>query len=76
MIDDKIVYVAQENCDRLDKFLSTYCDLTRNHAQKLLADGDVLVNGQVCEKASKKIVIGDMIEVFLPEAVVLEEVGS
>ncbi len=52
---------------RLDVFLSENIEgITRSHAQKLLADGAVLVNGAPANK-NYKLRIGDRIVLTLPE---------
>ncbi len=58
---------VKETGARLDVFL-TEClnDLTRSRIQKLIADGDITVNGKP-SKANAKLKIGDMIEVNMPK---------
>jgi 23S rRNA pseudouridine1911/1915/1917 synthase len=51
---------------RLDKFVSEKCpELSRTHAQGLIDDGNVLVNGQIA-KPSLKLVPGDIVDVKIP----------
>jgi 23S rRNA pseudouridine1911/1915/1917 synthase len=51
---------------RLDKFLGENCpELSRTHAQKLVAEGLVTVNGRVA-RASLKLNTGDKIDVTIP----------
>jgi 23S rRNA pseudouridine1911/1915/1917 synthase len=51
---------------RLDKFLGEKCpELSRTHAQKLIAEGLVTVNGRVA-RASLKLDTGDKIDVTIP----------
>jgi len=51
---------------RLDKFLGERCpELSRTHAQKLIAEGLVTVNGRVA-RASLKLNTGDKIDVTIP----------
>lgn len=53
---------------RLDVFLAASVkELTRAQAQKLIADGKVLISGQEA-KPAQKLKVGDIIEVELPEA--------
>lgn len=51
---------------RLDIFVSSFADVTRSRAQKLIDDGMVTVNGQVKDK-NYKTRMNDVIEVTLPE---------
>ncbi|OGO22276.1 MAG: pseudouridine synthase [Chloroflexi bacterium RBG_16_50_9] len=51
---------------RLDRFVSERCpELSRTHAQKLIGDGCITVNGQE-SKASLKLSTGDRVEVVIP----------
>lgn len=55
---------------RLDKALSALCaDLSRSRLQSLISDGQVSVNGEVLTNASKKVSLGDEIEVNVPPPV-------
>ena len=57
--------------NRVDKAVSMLVDdLSRNSAQQLIADGNILVNGVIC---NKKTVVrcGDVIQIFMPEPSVL-----
>lgn len=57
---------------RLDKFISTKTDeLTRSAAEKLIAEGGVLVNGKPQGK-SCKCAVGDVVEVLVPDPAALE----
>ncbi len=57
---------------RIDKYLAEVCEeLTRSHAQKLLDDGLVTINGQVANKKTA-VSCGDVISVVLPEPQELE----
>lgn len=73
MINEKITVVDEENAGlRIDSFLSDYFeDLSRSALQKLIADGNVIVNGKPAGK-SLKIKLSDVIEVTVPEAKPLE----
>lgn len=62
----KIVVKDNENI-RLDSFLATEdMDLSRATVQRLLEEGNILVNGEI-KKNSYKIKIGDIIEINIPE---------
>ena len=51
---------------RLDKFVGERCpELSRTHAQKLIADGFVTVNGKTA-KASLKLGSGDKVDIVIP----------
>ena len=59
---------------RVDKYLAEQCDsLTRSHAQKLIEDGLVSVNGQICNKKTA-VCYGDVIIFEIPEPKMLEAV--
>lgn len=50
---------------RLDKYISEiYPDISRTQAQRLIADGQVTVNGHV-EKPSYQVVIGDILDMVI-----------
>ncbi len=51
---------------RLDKYVGEKCsELSRTHAQKLIADGHITVNSRVV-KASFKLNTGDRVSVVIP----------
>ena len=59
-------FSADKSGIRLDKFVGDRCpELSRTHAQKLIADGFITVNGQVA-KASLKLNIGDKVNIVIP----------
>jgi 23S rRNA pseudouridine1911/1915/1917 synthase len=63
---DSYRFTVDKAGNRLDKFVSENCPgLSRSQAQKLIADGDVVVNG-LMEKASHKTEIGEKIEITIP----------
>ena len=63
----KINYVADENL-RIDKFIAAHMDgVTRSHIQKLIDEGNVLVDGKVI-KSNYKLKVGQNIEFTIPEA--------
>ena len=64
------MYVAEENCKRLDVFLSDQTeDFSRSRLKKLIEDGQVSVNGVAVKKAGAEIKRGDSVTVQIPEAV-------
>lgn len=59
-------FVADSSGVRLDKFVGDRCpELSRTHAQKLIGDGGITVNGQAA-KASLKLSIGDKVDIVIP----------
>ncbi len=67
---DKRLFVAEENCKRLDLFLSEQTEeVTRSRLKKLIEEGGVTVNGEVVTKAGETVKVGDSITLVIPEAV-------
>ena len=59
---------ADESGERIDKFLSRNCEnLSRSYIQKLLKDGNIIVN-KLAVKANYKIASGDVIHIRIPES--------
>ena len=59
---------ADESGERIDKFLSrNYEKLSRSYIQKLLKDGNIIVN-KLAVKANYKIASGDVIHIRIPES--------
>ncbi len=53
--------------DRLDRWLSIQLpDISRSRLQKLIEEGNVLVNDCVCQSKKLKLVLGDRITVTIP----------
>lgn len=72
-----IALTSEQEGMRIDQFLSAEIqDLSRNYIQKLILNGKVKVNDEVC--LSKKIVVKmeDFIEVTIPDAEVLNIVAE
>lgn len=68
---DYTITNEQENL-RIDKYLvQTVPDISRSYLQKLVTDGQVLVNG-VPVKTSYKLKSGDVVQVTIPEPEVLQ----
>lgn len=66
---EEIIQVVDKSFknERLDKFvLKTFSDLSRTHIQKLIEEGNILVNGD-CVKSGYKLRENDEILVQLPE---------
>jgi len=52
---------------RLDKILSDYCaNVSRSRIRALIEDGHAKLNGAVCLSPSKKLAMGDAVELFVP----------
>ena len=67
---DRRLFVAEENCKRLDVFLSEQTeDFTRSRLKKLIEDGNVFVNGKQTKKAGTEIRLGDEVQIEIPDAV-------
>jgi 23S rRNA pseudouridine1911/1915/1917 synthase len=66
---------APEDAPRLDVFVATQLDISRNQAATLIAGGRVLVNARR-EKASYKAEAGDQVTVDVPPPVGREVIGE
>lgn len=67
---DKRLYVAEENCKRLDVFLSEQADeFTRSRIKKLIEDGNVSVGGRQVKKAGADVKAGEEVCIVIPDAV-------
>lgn len=64
------VVEGDQNGQRADKALSAlFPELSRSRVQALMAAGEVYINGVACEGGSKKLSIGDDVEIFVPPPV-------
>lgn len=62
---------------RLDVVLSLALEeLSRNHVQKLIESGNVLVNGQICTIKKLQLKAGDQIEIDVPEPEMVEIIAE
>ncbi|BAU67022.1 pseudouridine synthase [Stanieria sp. NIES-3757] len=69
MIDSEttINLTVQQTSDRLDRWLSSQlADLSRSRLQKLIEEGNVQLNGQVCTSKKIKLTPGDCLEITIP----------
>ncbi len=67
---DSRLFIAEENCKRLDVFLSEQTDeVSRSRLKKLIEEGQVCVNGKTVAKAGEQIKAGDSVTLTVPEAV-------
>ncbi len=68
MMDKVYNFVADKPDVRLDKYVGEKCpELSRTHAQRLIADGYITVNGSTA-KASLKLSVGDRVDIGIPPA--------
>ncbi|WP_278832445.1 RluA family pseudouridine synthase, partial [Mitsuokella multacida] len=68
MSDSTKVYTADQDGERLDRFLTRMePTLSRAHVQKVIAEGQALVSGRV-RKANYKLQAGEEVTFHLPEA--------
>ena len=64
---ETVSFVAGEDSGRLDVFLAKkYPDLSRSHLQKLIAAGEVLVDGRT-RRANYRLSAGEIVAVSIPE---------
>lgn len=66
-IIDEYAVLAENNCKRVDIFLSERLSKTRSFCQKLIELKLVKINGKLIEKSSVKVSAGDLINVLIPE---------
>jgi 23S rRNA pseudouridine1911/1915/1917 synthase len=60
---------AEVSCDRLDRYLAEQLsDLSRARLQKLIAEGQVQINGSICTSKKEGVDLGDLIAITIPEA--------
>lgn len=52
---------------RVDKFISEYLSESRNQVEKLIADGNISINGKISKKRGLKLKIDDVINIVFPE---------
>ena len=65
-MDSKYSFAAAEPAARLDKFVAERCaELSRTHAQELIGQGHIMVNGQPA-RASQRLNAGDRVSVSIP----------
>ncbi len=65
-MDKAYRFVADKPGIRLDKYVSEQCpELSRTHAQRLIADGYITVNSRVT-KAGLKLSVGDRVDIVVP----------
>jgi 23S rRNA pseudouridine1911/1915/1917 synthase len=69
---NEITLISDIKDDRLDIYISSKLDdMSRNSIQKLISDGNVLVNDKSV-KSNYRLKIGDVIQIVLPEPQILD----
>ena len=67
---DKRLFIAEDDCKRLDVFLSERMeDTTRSRIKKWIEDGNVSVRGKVTVKSGADIKRGDDVALIIPDVV-------
>ena len=67
-----IELTCEEDTRRLDVFVSENSGLTRSHAQKLIAQGNVTVDGVVVDKVSSSVKAESVVNITLPPDIPLD----
>lgn len=68
-MDSQVTVQVQAPTDRLDRYLAEQLpDLSRSRIQKLIEQGQVWINGQVCTSKKSAVQIGDQIHLEIPDA--------
>ncbi|GBF80741.1 RluA family pseudouridine synthase [Aphanothece sacrum] len=58
---------VQDQGDRLDRWLSdNLADLSRSHLQKLIEQGNITLNNEICTNKKIKVKLGDNLQIFIP----------
>ncbi|MEM8722772.1 MAG: RluA family pseudouridine synthase [Cyanobacteria bacterium P01_G01_bin.39] len=64
----KITLQVTQNSERLDRWLSENLpNISRSRIQKLIENGHVRINDQVCSSKKTKVVLGDSLDLAIPE---------
>ena len=73
ILENVIELQVEQGTERLDRWLSSQlADLSRSRLQKLIDQGQVQINGQVCGEKQHKIQNGDRVVVTIPVVQPLE----
>ena len=68
IITQKITLEVTQSSERLDRWLSdNLADISRSRIQKLIENGHVRLNNQICSSKNRKIVSGDFLDITIPE---------
>ncbi|HBY79079.1 MAG TPA: RluA family pseudouridine synthase, partial [Cyanobacteria bacterium UBA11148] len=66
-IPQSLTLQVQQTSERLDRYLSQHLpDLSRSRIQKLIEEGNVQINNQLCTSKKATIKIGDSITLTIP----------
>ncbi len=66
MID---IQITENSGSRLDSYLAQeLSDISRSRLQKLIKDGNVQLNGQICTSKKETVKPGDRLQISIPEA--------
>jgi 23S rRNA pseudouridine1911/1915/1917 synthase len=66
MID---IQITENSGSRLDSYLAQeLSDISRSRLQKLIKDGNVQLNGQICRSKKETVKSGDRLQISIPEA--------
>ena len=69
----KLEIITTAGNERLDRYLAAQLpDLSRSRIQQLIAQGQVYVNGQLCQAKKQMVQVGDRIKLELPPPVAAE----
>ncbi|MEM7064366.1 MAG: RluA family pseudouridine synthase [Cyanobacteria bacterium P01_B01_bin.77] len=58
--------VTDTSGERIDRWLSTHCELSRNRIQKLIEQGALRVNDKLCENKKITVQVGDWLQLKVP----------
>ncbi|MEM7796107.1 MAG: RluA family pseudouridine synthase, partial [Cyanobacteria bacterium P01_C01_bin.118] len=58
--------VNDDGGDRVDRWLSQHCELSRNRIQKLIEQGAISINGQTCTNKKVTVQSGDFLQLKIP----------
>ena len=72
---DEIRLIADTSGERLDKYISDNCEISRNYCTKLIDEGHITINGYSANK-NTKINAGDEILINLPPVRSIEAVAQ
>lgn len=64
-MNKRLEFTVASSGERLDRYITEQCQISRSYAQKLIGEGQVTVNGHPA-KASQKLNIGDRVTATIP----------
>ncbi|MBT9312089.1 RluA family pseudouridine synthase [Leptothoe kymatousa] len=68
--------VVDADGERIDRWLSQHCDLSRNRIQKLIDQGGLKINQTLCTNKKVTIRVGDALQLYVPPAEQFELVAE